>query len=170
MLLILYIPQLAQHVLTQLLFHLQGVAKPCAFKTAWRQQLEFASLGPTGEFFFFSQNCKALCWPVQVLVFPLWHSSSSIICHLFLPLGKPLRQIPFDADHHTCIPPTEFHLQCLHLHTHHHERGIQIRFVLENKAHLRLLYSHVHTCICEKVWNIFCCPLRPYSYRRNPAG
>ena len=41
------------------------------------------------------------------------------------PPGKPIRQVPPDAHHHSCIPTPELHLQRLHLHAHHHEWGVQ---------------------------------------------
>ena len=50
---------------------------------------------------------------------------SVCVCVCSLPPGKPIRQVPPDAHHHSCIPTPELHLQRLHLHPGRHGGRVQ---------------------------------------------
>lgn len=48
----------------------------------------------------------------------------SLLTSFRVSVGKPLGQIPLDAHHHARLPPTELHLQRVHVDAYNHERGV----------------------------------------------
>lgn len=75
-----------------------------------------------------TQNCshKIAIWDEVLLFLSIILVKDLILqwWHLCVFVGKPLWQIPPDAHHHTSLPTTELHLQCVHINAHNHERGV----------------------------------------------